>query len=147
MFPVLALFLWIVGLQIQQDVPRASLEGVVVRAGAAAAAAPEALMNAQVEIRPGNLSVSTDMSGAFSFKNLPPGNYTISVTHAGFVPVEDARRGVTASGLTLTLTAGLAVKNIVLPMIPAPVITGTVFDPNGEPLAAALIRAYVREYS
>jgi carboxypeptidase family protein len=147
MSPVLALFLWIAGFQIRQDVPRASVEGVVVRAGAAAAGAPEALMNAQVEIRPGNLSASTDTGGAFSFKNLPPGKYTISVTHAGFVPLEDAKRGLTESGLTLTLTGGLALKDIVIPMIPAPVITGTVFDPNGEPLAAALIRAYVREYS
>jgi hypothetical protein len=147
MFPILTLLLWIAGLQIRQDVPRASIEGVVVRAGAAAAGAPEALMSAQVEIRPGNLSVSTGMGGTFSFKNLPPGKYTISVTHAGFVPLEDARRGLTASGLTLTLSAGLAIKDIVIPMIPAPVIRGTVFDPNGEPLAAALIRAYVREYS
>ena len=97
MFPVLALFLWVAGLQIRQDVPRASIEGAVVRAGAVAAGAPEALANAQVEIRPGNFSASTDAAGAFSFRNLPPGKYTISVTRAGFVPLEDARRGLTAS--------------------------------------------------
>src|SRR5262249_12055700 len=135
MFPVLAAFLWLAGLQIRQDVPRASIEGRVVRTGAAAAGAPEALVNAQVEIRPANYSVSTDTGGAFSFKNLPPGRYTISVTHAGFIPLEDARRGITASGLTLTLVAGQSLKDIVLPMIPAPLITGTVFDPNGQPLA------------
>jgi hypothetical protein len=38
-------------------------------------------------------------------------------------------------------------KDIVLPMVPAPFITGTVFDPNGQRLAAALVRAYVRQYS
>lgn len=32
-------------------------------------------------------------------------------------------------------------------VIPAPVITGSVFDPNGAPLAAALVRAYSRKYS
>src|SRR4030095_13819928 len=29
----------------------------------------------------------------------------------------------------------------------APVITGRVFDPHGEPLAAALVRAYLRQYT
>src|SRR5262245_50455399 len=123
MFPVLTLFLLLAGLQLRQDVPRVSIEGVVVRAGAAAAGAPEGLSNAQVEIRPGNLSVSTDAGGAFSFKYLPPGRYTVSVTHAGFILQEDARRGFTASGLTLTLVAGQTVKDIVMPMIPAPLIT------------------------
>ena len=147
MFPILALFLWLAGLQQRQDVPRASIEGVVVRAGAVAAAAPEGLMNAQVEIRPGNRSISTDGSGAFSFKFLVPGQYTISVSHAGFVPLEDPRRGLSAAGVTLNLDAGQTVKGLVVPMIPAPLITGTVFGPDGQALPAALVRAYERQYS
>ncbi len=147
MFPLLALFLWLAGLQQRQNVPLASIEGVVVRAGAVAAAAPEGLMNAQVEIRPGNRSIPTDASGAFRFRNLDPGQYTISFSHAGFVPLEDPKRGLTESGLTLNLTAGQTLKEVVLPMIPAPLLGGTVFGPDGQPLPAALVRAYERQYS
>jgi len=43
--------------------------------------------------------------------------------------------------------AGQTLKDVVLPMVPAPVIAGRVFDPHGEPLAAALVRAYMRRYT
>jgi hypothetical protein len=142
--------LWILfllaGLQ-QPGVSRGSVQGKVIRAGAAGAGAPEQVENAQVELKPGNRSMFTDAGGAFSFQNLPPGQYTISFKHAGFVPLEDPRHGLTSSGLNVTLSPNQTLKDVVLPMVPAPVITGTVFDPNGQRLAAALVRAYVRQYS
>src|SRR6267142_1428731 len=151
MFPILWLALSLAGLQVRpaprpDAAPsRASIQGVVVRAGAIAA--PQQLADARVELKPGNLSVFTGADGAFTFRNLAPGRYTISVTHDGFVPQEDRRRGLTVSGLSVTLAADQTLKDIVLPMIPAPVITGNVFDPHGEPLAAALVRAYLRQYT
>ena len=151
MFPILWLALLLAGLQVRpaprpDAAPsRASIQGVVVRAGATAA--PQQLADARVELKPGNLSVSTGAGGAFTFRNLAPGRYTISVTHDGFVPQEDRRRGLTVSGLSVTLAADQTLKDIVLPMISAPVIIGTVFDPPGEPLAAALVRAYLRQYT
>lgn len=153
MFPILWLALWLAGLQVRPaprpdaGPSRASIQGVVVRAGAAAAAAPQELAAAWVELKPGNLSVSTGANGAFTFRNLAPGRYTISVTRDGFIPQEDRRRGLTVSGLSVTLAAGQTLKDIVLPMLPAPVIIGKVFDPHGEPLAAALVRAYLRQYT
>ena len=85
--------------------------------------------------------------GAFTFRNLVPGRYTVSVAHDGFIPQEDRARGLTVSGLSVTLAPGQTLKDIVLPMIPAPVLTGSVFDPHGKPLAAALVRAYLRQYT
>ena len=137
MFPILSLALWLAGLQVR-PVPRpdagpsrASIEGVVIRAGAAAVAAPQQLADARVELKPGNLSVFTGANGGFTFRNLAPGRYTISVTHDGFIPQEDRRRGLTVAGLSVTIAAGQTLKDIVLPMIPAPVITGKVIDPHG----------------
>jgi hypothetical protein len=118
-----------------------------VRAGAAAAGAPDAIADARVELKPGNTSVFTGPGGAFSFRNLAPGRYTIFFSRDGFIPQEDRRRGLTASGLSITLAAGETLKDIVLPMVPAPVIIGKVFDPHGEPLAAALVSAYRRQYT
>src|SRR5215471_3774385 len=147
MLPIFSVALWLAGLQVRAAPARASIQGVVVRAGAAAAAASQQLADARVELKPGNLSVFTDADGAFTFRNVAPGRYTISVTHDGFIPQEDRRRGLTISGLSVTLAADQTLKDIVLPMIPAPVITGKVIDPHGQPLAAALVRAYLRQYT
>jgi hypothetical protein len=126
---------------------RGSIEGQVVRAGLAAAGAPQGLADARIELRPGNVSVSTGPGGGFIFRNLPPGRYTISFFHDGFLPQEDRRRGLTTSGLSLSLDAGQTLKDIVLPMIPTPVLVGRVVDPHGEPLATALVSAYRRQYT
>jgi hypothetical protein len=146
MFPILWLAFGLAGLQVRGAPLRASIEGVVVRAGAAAAA-PQALADAHVELKPGSSSVFTDAGGAFTFRNLAPGRYTISVSRDGFIPQEDRRRGLTSTGLSITIAAGQTVKDIVVPMIPAPVIAGKVIDPYGQPLAAALVRAYTRRYT
>jgi Carboxypeptidase regulatory-like domain len=147
MLPIFWLALWLGGLQVRPAPSSASIQGVVVRAGAAAAAASQQVADARVELKPGNRSVFTDADGAFTFRNVAPGRYTISVTHDGLIPQEDRRRGLTISGLSVTLAADQTLKDIVLPMIPAPVITGKVVDPHGQPLAAALVRAYLRQYT
>jgi len=153
MSPILWLALWLAVLQVRpaprpdSGPARGSIQGMVVRAGAVAAAAPQQLPDARVDLRPGNLTVFTDAKGTFTFRNLTPGRYTISVTRDGFIPQEDRRRGITISGLGVTLASGETLRDIVLSMIPAPVITGRVFDPYGEPLAAALVRAHRRQYT
>ncbi len=153
MFAVFWLALWLAGLQVRPlprpdaGAARASVQGVVVRAGAAAAGAPEGLPDVRVELRPGKLSAFTGAGGGFIFRNLPPGLYNISVTRDGFIPEEDRRRGITASGLSVTVTAGQTLKDIVLPMAPAPAIIGKVIDPYGKLLAAGLVRAYLRQYT
>jgi hypothetical protein len=126
---------------------RGSLEGRVFRANEGAAAPGSGIGGARVELKPDNVSATTRADGAFSFRNLPPGRHTILVTREGFIPLEDPRGGLSASGLTITLLEGQALKNVAIPMMPAPAISGIVFDPHGEPLAAALVQAYTREYT
>jgi hypothetical protein len=154
MFPVLWFVLWLVGLQPlhswQGPRPnaaseRASIEGFVIRAGAAAGA-PRYVSDVRVELKPGNRIV-TSSGGMFSFRNLEPGRYRISFARAGFIPLEDPRRGLTAAGLDVTLVAGQTLRNVELPMIAAPAIAGRVFGPHGEPVAAGLMCAYGRKYT
>src|SRR5215470_1231208 len=76
-----------------------------------------------------------------------PGRYTISVTREGYVPAEDPRRGLTAAGLAVTVTAGQRLNDIEFPMLPAPAISGRVIAPNGEPSPAALVLGYRRQYT
>src|SRR4030095_13369067 len=88
MLPILWLALALAGLQVRPAPLRASIEGVVVRAGAAAAAAPQGLADARVELKPGNISMFTGADGTFSFRNVAPGLYTIFVSRDGFIPQE-----------------------------------------------------------
>jgi hypothetical protein len=108
---------------------------------------PQGISSVLVTLQPGNQTVTTDGSGNFRFRNLAPGRYTISVSRNGFVPQEDPRNGVTISGRTVTLIGGENVRNIVMMMVPSPVIPGQIFDIHGEPLAAALVQAYMRHYT
>lgn len=105
------------------------------------------MANAVVQLKPGNTSITTNASGAFTLRNLAPGRYVISVTRDGFFLQEDPRRGLTIGGLTVTLNAGQTLKNVVIPMAPAPVISGQVFAPHGERLAAALVQAHLLQYT
>jgi hypothetical protein len=148
--PLLWLFLWFVGLQTRQDPPQArgSIQGRVIRAGLVATGVPsDGLGQARVEIKPGNIMFTTSGGGTFSFRNLEAGQYTISVTRDGYVLQEDPKRGITAYGMMVNLGGGQELKDVVIPMTPAPVIVGRVFDPGGDPAAAALVRGYVRQYT
>lgn len=128
--------------------PRASIDGTVIRGDRTAAGGADAkLANVQVVLKPGNVSTTTDASGAFSFRNLTPGRYTISVTRDGYMPLEDPKRGITVAGLSITLKPGEALRDIVIPMIRTPALSGEVFGPHGEALAAALVQAYLRQYT
>jgi Carboxypeptidase regulatory-like domain len=150
MVPILWLLLLLQGLQGgRSNAPQArgSIEGRVVRSGVAGAGAPQGLADARVELKPGNVSLSTGPGGTFNFRNLAPGRYTISFTRDGFVPQEDRKRGITTLGLSITVANGQILKGVVLPMIPTPVILGRVVDPHGEPLATALVSAYRRQFS
>src|SRR5262245_29487626 len=113
---ILWMALWLAGSQVRpaprpDAVPtRASIQGVVVRAGAVAAR--QQITDARVELKPSNVSVFTGADGAFTFRNVAAGRYTISVTRDGFIPQEDRPRGVTVSGLSVTVVAGQTLKDI-----------------------------------
>jgi carboxypeptidase family protein len=145
------LILLITGLQVRPPIgatnpQRSTIGGTVVRPGTPPPKSP-GLGNVLVTLQPGNQTMTTTASGNFQFRNLPPGRYTISVSRDGFVPQEDPRNAITVSGKVITLIGGENLRDTIIPMIPSPVIPGQVFDLHGEPLAAALVQAYMRHYT
>ncbi len=89
-------------------------ENPATLAGAVTDAAGKAVPNATVTARNNATGQSaltrTNATGAYSFANLPPGGYTVSVAADGFA-AKDATVTLTASGpqtLDLTLTASAA---------------------------------------
>ena len=139
--------LWLVVLLVAQarapaPTARASIDGVVKRPGATFTGFGAGLASVTVELKGADRSVTTGPGGTFSFRSIAPGSYTLIVSREGFVPDEDARGGV-----PITLAPGQSLKDIVIYMLPAPTISGVVYDPYGEPLAAALVQAHARLYT
>src|SRR5262245_7706949 len=114
---------------------RVSLSGVVILADT-----HQPIAGAQITVRPSGMSTQTDTSGKFRFF-VSPGRYTLTFDRAGFMPQADPAHGITETGMTITVNPDQNNDSIVLTVIPAPVISGHTYFPNGEPLAAAAVQA------
>src|SRR5437867_1439626 len=142
------LFLFL-GVPIQQRTPlptspaaaRVSITGSVVRAGM-----NEPMASTRITLRPADISTVTDMAGKFRIDAVP-GRYTLTAEREGFVLQPDAPQGVTEVGAALSLNAGQPISGVVLQLIAAPTISGHIYFPNGEPLAAAVVQAYRWRYT
>jgi len=153
---LLSLFLQL-AVPTQQTVSPADLctiQGVVIKAGTG-----EPVHKATVDVYPaanrrvGNDeaqggSAETDAMGRFEIKGLNPGRYYLSAQRNGFVRQQYGQRTPEGQGAVLTLSSGQDIPNITFQMIPAAVVTGHVYDEDGEPVVYAQVMAmhyaYVR---
>src|SRR5208337_4571941 len=118
-----------------------TVQGVVLKA-----ATGEPLRKATVEMWqegvPGKRAdAATDSMGHFELKNLDPGQYRLSVQRNGYVRQEYGQTKPDAPGSLLTLSPGQKVTDITIRLIPAAVITGHVYDEDGEPVQGAQVSA------
>jgi hypothetical protein len=125
MTTVLAFLVWALS---QQTV--STVEGVVLRDGT-----NQPLANIQVGLWPTSLETKTDASGAYLFRDVAPGQYTLVVVHDGMK---------VKAPVAMTFPQRM---NVTLRVPPAPAISGTVFDPNGERLAGARVQAFRLVYT
>jgi carboxypeptidase family protein len=111
----------------------ASLEGKVVKEPGA-----EPLKKAIIELigenqeESGNYTATSDQEGHFKITGIRAGRYHLFVERAGYLEVDDKHRHST--GLTLSCDAGQDVKDQILRMLPAAIITGRVVDEEGDPM-------------
>jgi hypothetical protein len=108
-----------------------SVEGIVLRAGTR-----QALPGVVVGLWPSNRTIKTDEEGKFKLENVPYGEYSLTVVHDGI-----------KLQAPLLLSAAHRYDNVTLEVKPAPAITGTVFDPNGERAAGARVQALHNVYT
>jgi protocatechuate 3,4-dioxygenase beta subunit len=118
-----------------------TVQGVVLKA-----ATGEPLRKATVEMWqegvPGKRSdAATDSMGHFELKNLDPGQYRLSVQRNGYVRQEYGQTKPGGASSFLTLSPGQKVSDITIRLIPAAVITGHVYDEDGEPVQGAQVSA------
>jgi len=86
-------------------------------------------------------TAATGGDGAFTFKDIPPGDYRIAATHSGFVRAEYGQRGPGGNGRTITLAAGDTVKDVRIALVETGAISGRILDRKGMPMPNVQVQA------
>ena len=86
-------------------------------------------------------SALTENNGRFVIRDIAPGRYAIYASGNGYV--EQAAENGTPGSRTriLNLAPGQNARGLAFRLVPPGVITGTVYDEDGEPVMSALVRA------
>lgn len=111
--------------------PRGSISGVAVRAGTS-----QPLPDLLVELWPTPLVVRTDSAGRFSFPGLLDESYVLAAQ------LDDMR-----TRQPVRISRGENAGNLVLNVLQAPAIQGSVYGPDGSRLAGAQVQAWRVTYS
>ena len=82
----------------------------------------------------------TDSAGRFHFDDVAPGNYQAIATRDGFIPPRESRHGPFGSK-PFAVAEEQQVKQLVLKLIPLAVVSGHVFDEDGDPIVRAQVQA------
>jgi protocatechuate 3,4-dioxygenase beta subunit len=86
-------------------------------------------------------TVATDNDGAFEFRELPAGRYTVNATKSGYVSVGYGQTRPFESPKQLDLTEGQLIDKADITMPRGSVISGRIIDEFGEPVADASVSA------
>ncbi|HJR60824.1 MAG TPA: carboxypeptidase regulatory-like domain-containing protein [Vicinamibacterales bacterium] len=116
----------------------AVISGTVLMAGGTQPARKVRLSLSGAEVR-GGRTATTDDQGRYSFTALPAGRYTLTATKPGHVAVTYGQRRPGRAGTPIQLSDGQTFRaDLQIPK--GSVITGTVFDENGEPSPQTQVR-------
>jgi hypothetical protein len=96
---------------------------------------------------PGGRAALTDDSGAFDFIDLPPSRYTLTVSKTGYVPLSYGQRRPLQAGTPLQLAAGQELKGIEFRLPRGSVISGHVYDENGDPMPGTMVNVMRYQYA
>jgi protocatechuate 3,4-dioxygenase beta subunit len=89
-------------------------------------------------------SAVTDVNGHYTISGIAPGRYLLWVQRPGFLPSYYGARGPNRAGKSLLVAAGETRKDVNFFLEPPGVITGHIYDQEGEPLSTSVL--LFREY-
>lgn len=95
---------------------------------------------------PGGRGMLTDDSGTFDLTELPAGRYTLTVSKSGFVSLSYGQRRPLQAGTPLQLADGQQLKGIEFQLPRGSVISGHVFDEDGDAMPGAMVRIMRYQY-
>ena len=110
------------------------------------------LKNATVQLvndadREHQIATRTTADGRFELKNVPAGQYKLNVSRNGYVAQELNQKKPGDPGATLTLRPAQRISDLIFKLGRAAVITGKVYDEDGEPVAGVSVRAMRQVYA
>lgn len=88
-----------------------------------------------------NRTVSTDDAGRFVFAKLPAGRFTISVSKNPFLATSYGQKRFGGLGANVTVAENQEVR-IAIPMMRGGVISGTIYNEDGEPASGVQVRSW-----
>jgi Carboxypeptidase regulatory-like domain len=124
-----------------------SVSGIVVKMADSAPLRKAKLVLKSVDDRHRIVGAVTNAEGHFALKDVEPGAYRLTVTRVGFVAAEYGQRKPDTPGAVLMLHAGQELKDLQFRLIPAGVISGKIYDDDGEPLPSVQVSAVRQVYS
>jgi protocatechuate 3,4-dioxygenase beta subunit len=100
----------------------------------------------RLEANTASVSSVTDANGAFLLRDIEPGRYRLWAERNGFVRTGFGAKSVGSPGTVLVVDAGQNLRDLAIKIMPQAVITGRVFDQDGEPVADVHVQALAFEY-
>ena len=118
-----------------------SVDGVVVKSTTG-----EGIKRVTVQLNPLGggqqpYTTLTENSGRFSIRNIVPGRYAIYASGNGYVQQASEKGKGGLQTRILNLTPGENATGLAFRLVPPGVITGTVYDEDGDPVTSAQVRA------
>lgn len=123
-----------------------SVEGTVIRADTREPLKKAWVTLQRIEGQGKSSGALTDASGRFELTDIEPGRYRLSVQRNGYVSQAYGRQGPEQAGTILSISPGQTVRDIQMAMTTAGVLTGRVYDDDGEPVASAQVIAMTFRY-
>ncbi len=125
---------------------KCTIEGLVVKA-----ATGEPLKKAYITLRKAEgreepYVATTGADGRFVLRDVEPGRYQLWANRSGYVRQEYGQRALERPGTILALDPGQHVRDILFRLIPSAVITGRVYDEDGEPTENISVQALQHRY-
>jgi hypothetical protein len=87
----------------------------------------------------------TDDLGRFELTELPPGSYTLTAARTGFVTLSYGQRSAFSAARPIEARAGQIVDGIDVALPRGAVLTGQLFDQEGQPAAGGEVQLYRRQ--
>jgi hypothetical protein len=118
-----------------------SVEGIAVKSTTG-----EGIKRVTVQLTPlgagqERYSTLTENNGRFIIRNIAPGRYAIHASGNGYMQEASEKGKGNTQVSILDLTPGKNVSGIAFRLVPPGVITGTVYDEDGDPVTRAQVRA------
>ncbi|SRR6266436_377464 len=124
-----------------------TVSGIVIRSQDSAPLKNATLQLANDSDQEHHIATKTATDGHFLLQNVPAGQYKLKVTRNGYVDQELGQKKPGDPGATFTLRPGQRIADLVFKLGRAGVITGKVFDEDGEPMVGVSVHAMRQVYS